>query len=126
MRRILAVLGVGSALLFTAAPALAHDCFNPNKPADAGVHYLITAFDPTTGAPTLEQVTQGKGIGGFVEIAPEVIGNTDTVEAHTIGNSSSHEVVGIANSQAPESVQASHVCDGKGIDYLDACGLAAG
>ena len=117
MRRLFAILGVGGALLFMAAPAFAHDCFNPNKPADAGVNYELTGFNPD-GSPIFTQIAQGQGIGGFVEIAPGVIGNTTTVEAHTIGNSPTLEVVGGPGSQTPD-----HSCDGKGIDYLDACGL---
>ena len=115
MRRIVAVVGVGVVLLFVAAPAFAHDCFNPNKPADAGVHYEITAFNPD-GSPVLTQIAQGKGIGGFAELSPEVTGAPTTLEAHTIGNSQSHDVVGGPGSQTPQ-----HACDGKGIDYLDAC-----
>jgi hypothetical protein len=41
---------------------------------------------------------------------------TQTLYVHSIGNSSSHEVVG-----GPGSQKASHSCDGKGIDYIDAC-----
>jgi len=116
MRRLLASLGVGGALLFAAAPAFAHDCFNPNKPLDAGVNYTITSFDPTTGAPVFEQTGPGQGIGGFVILAPSATGAPVPLEAHTIGNSSSHDVVGGPGSQKPE-----HACDGKGIDYIDAC-----
>jgi len=59
-----------------------------------------------------------KCIGGFVAIAPGVFGpdQTQTLYVHSIGNSSSHEVVG-----GPGSQKASHSCDGKGIDYIDAC-----
>jgi len=47
MRRLFAGLAAGAMLLLTAAPAFAHDCFNPNKPERAGVNYTITAFTPT-------------------------------------------------------------------------------
>jgi hypothetical protein len=74
-------------------------------------------FD-ANGNPIFEQTGPGKGIGGFTAIAPGVFGpdQTETLYAHTIGNSSSHEVVGGPGSQKP-----SHACDGKGIDYIDAC-----
>src|SRR2546430_13155155 len=38
-RRLFAGLGAAAILLLTAAPAFAHDCFNPNKPEGAGVNY---------------------------------------------------------------------------------------
>jgi hypothetical protein len=89
-------------------PAFAHDCFNPNKPAGAGVNYTIVGFDSQTGQPIFEQTGPGKGIGGFATI--------DGVDVHTIGNSTSHDVVG-----GPGSQTAAHACDGKGIDYMEAC-----
>jgi hypothetical protein len=132
MRKLL----VGGALALAgvagvAAPAFAHDCFNPTKPAGAGVHYTIEGFNPD-GSPILSQTAQGKGIGGFVAFDPALIGGTTGVEVHTIGNSTikgnnPHEVVGGpgtgVGSQSPD-----HACNGKGIDYLDACnpGLAQG
>jgi hypothetical protein len=104
-----AALTIGTVAGF-AAPAIAHDCFNPNKPAGAGVNYTITGFDPNTGQPIFEQTGPGKGIGGFATV--------DGVDIHTIGNSQSHDVVGGPGSQKPE-----HACDSKGIDYASACGL---
>jgi hypothetical protein len=115
MRRLLACLGVGGVLLVTAAPAFAHDCFNPNKPADAGVNYTITSFDTTTGEPVFEQTGPGQGIGGFVTLAPSATGAPIAFEVHTLGNSSKEEVGG------PGSMKPEHACDGKGIDYVDAC-----
>jgi hypothetical protein len=88
------------------APALAHDCFNPNKPAGAGVNYTIVGFGPN--GPIFEQTGPGQGIGGFATL--------DGVDVHTLGNSSAQEVVGGPGSQTPD-----HACDGKGIDYLEAC-----
>lgn len=109
----------GAILILGAGSAFAHDCFNPQKDAHApwaGVHYIITGFGPQ--GPIFEQVGHGKGIGGFAAIAPGVFGpdQTTTLFSHTIGNSSSHEVVG-----GPGSQKANHACDGKGIDYIDAC-----
>jgi hypothetical protein len=115
-------LGVmGATLALGAAPVLAHDCFNPTKDAHAptaGVNYTITGFD-SNGNPIFEQTGPGKGIGGFVAIAPGVFGpdQTQTLYTHTLGNSNNgHEVVGGPGSQKPN-----HACDGKGIDYIDAC-----
>ena len=113
------VVGAVGVLGF-AAPAFAHDCFNPQKDAHAptaGVHYTITSFDPTTGAPIFEQTGRGKGIGGFVALSPEATGAPFTLYTHTLGNSNNgHDVVGGPGSQKPN-----HACDGKGIDYLSAC-----
>ena len=116
MRHLFACLALVGAVLFAAAPAFAHDCFNPTKPADAGVNYTITSFDPTTGEPVFEQTGPGKGIGGFVILAPSATGAPVPLEAHTLGNSSAKEEVGGPGSMKPE-----HACDGKGIDYIDAC-----
>jgi hypothetical protein len=115
MRRLFAGLAAGAMLLLTAAPAFAHDCFNPNKPEGAGVNYTITAFTAT--GPVFEQTGPGQGIGGFVTIAPDVLGpGSPAVEVHTLGNSTAKEEVGGPGSMKPE-----HACDGKGIDYLGAC-----
>jgi hypothetical protein len=118
MRKILIGGAVAAvSVLGVAAPAFAHDCFNPNKPAGAGVHYTITGFDPATGEPTFVQTGQGKGIGGFVSLDPSLTGGVQVPDVHTIGNSTSKDVVGGPGSQKPQ-----HACDGKGIDYLSACG----
>ena len=86
--------------------AFAHDCFNPNKPAGAGVNYTIVGFGPN--GPIFEQTGPGQGIGGFATV--------EGVDVHTLGNSSAQEEVGGPGSMKPE-----HACDGKGIDYLDDC-----
>jgi hypothetical protein len=106
-------VAVASVLGF-AAPAFAHDCFNPNKPAGAGVNYTVTGFNED--GPIFTQTGPGKGIGGFAAIDPSFTGGFQGPDVHTLGNSSSKDVVGGAGSQKPE-----HACDGKGIDYLDAC-----
>ena len=103
---VAAFILAGTAVIATAAPAVAHDCFNPNKPAGAGVNYTIVDFGPE--GPIFEQTGPGKGIGGFATLFG--------VDVHTIGNSSAIGVVGGPGSQKPE-----HACDGKGIDYLEAC-----
>ena len=118
MRRKLVAASLGAAaLILSATPAFAHDCFNPQKNAHAptaGVHYEIVAF--TADGPVLQQIAQGKGIGGFVALSPDATGAPTTLYAHTIGNSSAKEEVGGPGSDKPQ-----HACDGKGIDYLDAC-----
>jgi hypothetical protein len=110
----LALMGIA------AVPTFAHDCFNPTKNANAptaGVHYTITGFNEETGEPVFEKTAQGKGIGGFVALSSEATGAPETLYVHTVGHSSSHETVGGPGSEKPE-----HACDGKGIDYLSACG----
>ena len=107
-------VAVASVLGF-AAPAFAHDCFNPNKPAGAGVHYTVVGFDEN--GPVFEQTGPGKGIGGFATLDPSLTGGQQLPDVHTIGHSGSKDVVGGPGSQKPQ-----HACDGKGIDYLDACG----
>jgi hypothetical protein len=79
------------------------------------VHYTITGF--TEEGPTFEKTAQGKGIGGFVALSPEVTGAPVTLYTHTIGHSESHETVG-----GPGSKKESHMCNEKGIDYLECLG----
>jgi hypothetical protein len=112
-RRLAATAGISMAiLLLSGSAAFAHDCFNPRKDAHAptaGVHYVITSFAPFT----IEQVGNGKGVGGFLALAPGATGAPITVYTHSLGNSGHDEVGG------PGSRKANHACDGKGIDYLD-------
>ena len=108
MRRKLmfgAALSIGALGVF-AGPVAAHECFNPNKPAGAGVNYTITEFGPN--GPVFVQTGPGKGIGGFATVFG--------VDVHTLGNSPSKELVG-----GPGSLKAEHACDGKGIDFLGSC-----
>jgi hypothetical protein len=115
---------MGATLAFGVAPVLAHDCFNPTKDANAptaGVNYTLTGFD-STGAPIIVQTGPGKGNGGFLAIAPNAFGPgvpSQTLYVHSLGSGNNpFGVVGGPGSQTPN-----HACDGKGIDYLDACGL---
>jgi hypothetical protein len=119
----LGTLVAAGAFAVLSAPAYAHECFNPNKDAHAptaGVNYTITHFEgaPPELVPIFERTGPGKGIGGFVEIAPGVFGNPDPLYVYSLGNggSSGNDVVGGPGSAKPE-----HACDGKGIDYLPAC-----
>jgi hypothetical protein len=114
MRRLLACLGACGGLLATAAPALAHECFNPNKPAGAGVNYTVVDF--TSEGPVLEQTGPGKGIGGFASLSTELTGGEKLPDVHTLGHSAAKDDVGGPGSMKPE-----HACDGKGIDYLFTC-----
>jgi len=119
-----AVLAAGAVgvVVLSASPAFAHDCFNPQKDAHAptgGVNYTITGFDPVTGAPVFEQTGNGQGYGGFVALDPSATGAPVTLYVHSVGNfnkDNGHEVVGGPGSQTP-----AHACDGKGIDYIEAC-----
>lgn len=118
--RALIVSAGTAALMAVSSPGFAHDCFNPQKDAhapDAGVHYVITGFGPD--GPIIEQTGNGKGIGGFVEIAPGVFGNPDALYTHSLGNSPDHSGKGEVG--GPGSMKDGHACDGKGIDYFDAC-----
>ena len=113
-RRLAATAGISVAIVVLGAgTAFAHDCFNPQKEAHAptaGVHAVITSFEPFT----IEQVGSAKGNGGFIELAPSATGLSSPVYVHTLGSSHNpHEDVG-----GPGSHKLTHACDGKGIDYL--------
>jgi len=115
-RVLAAAIAVVAMSTVAVSPAFAHDCFNPTTKPSTGVNYTLVGFDQN--GPIFEHTGPGQGIGGFVAIAPGVFGpqQTETLYAHSIGNSTSHEVVGGPGSQKPQ-----HACDGKGIDYIDAC-----
>lgn len=125
-RKIALAAGLtGGSFLLGAAPAFAHDCFNPQKDASAptaGVNYELVGLNPD-GSPILEQVGPGQGVGGFVEIAPGVFGNPVPLYTHSLGALSTnpkdhdpHDAVGGPGSSSPE-----RACDGRGIDYFEAC-----
>ncbi|HLW18486.1 MAG TPA: hypothetical protein VKV69_14110 [Actinomycetota bacterium] len=123
-KRLAATAGISLAILvLSGSAAFAHDCFNPQKNAHAptaGVHYELVGFDQN--GPIIEQLGSAKGVGGFIEIAPGVFGNESAVYTHSLGSGNNpHGVVGGPGSQKPN-----HACDGKGIDYLDACGIFGG
>jgi hypothetical protein len=118
--RILSVVGGTPAVVMLASPSYAHDCFNPQKDAHAptgGVNYTLTGFDEN--GPILEQTGPGKGIGGYVAIAPGVFGNETTLYTHSLGMSPDHS--GKDEVGGPGSMKPGHACDGKGIDYFEAC-----
>ena len=95
-----------AALVLMAMPALAHDCFNPKKPAGAGVNYTITGFQ--NGEPVLQQTGPGKGLGGFA-----TIGGTDY---HILGPNGGPGVAG-----SPDQGSEDRLCDDVGLDYASAC-----
>jgi hypothetical protein len=117
MQRIAIALATIGTLLLGAVPTYAHDCFNPTKRPTAGVHYTIGL---SAEGPVLEKTAQGKGIGGFLALSPELTKAPETLYVHTIGHSTSHETVG-----GPGSQKENHACNGKGIDYLEACGTGS-
>jgi hypothetical protein len=114
-RKIIVALLSVTVALATTTSAFAHHCFNPNKPEGAGVNYTVVGFGQT--GPIFEQTGPGKGIGGFAALSPELTGGQTGLEVYTLGHSGAKEEVG-----GPGSAKPSHACDGKGIDYLDACG----
>ena len=119
MNRIALALATAATMLaLGAVPTYAHDCFNPTKKPTAGVHYTITGFN--SEGPIMEKTAQGKGIGGFAALSPQLTNAPETLYVHTIGHSASHETVG-----GPGSKKENHACNGKGIDYLEACGTGS-
>ncbi len=112
---------MASTLALGVAPVLAHDCFNPTKTPTAGVNWELTGFD-SSGAPILVQIGPGTGYGGFIAIAPNAFGPgvpSQTLYTHSLG--SDHNPFGVVG--GPGSQKPNHACNGKGIDYLDQCGL---
>ena len=108
VRYTLAPIGAIVAVIATAVPASAFHCTNPQKNTnapDAGVNYMLVGF--AGEEPILQKIGPGKGIGGWVAVAPGVFGNT------IVQYTSPHNVVG-----GPGSQKAEHACDDKGIDYL--------
>lgn len=124
VRKVLAGSAVaGFVLASGAAPAFAHDCFNPTKVPTAGVNYELTGFD-SNGNPILVQIGPGQGVGGFVAIAPYTFGpwQTMTLYTHSLGaGNNPNGVVGGPGSQKPN-----HACNGTGIDYISACYSSGG
>ena len=115
MRKLL----VGGALTLVsvtgvAAPAFAHDCFNPNKTTGAGSKGVVTldaegnevSFTPT-----------GKGNGGFITIDATALG-AGMLDVHIFGGNKGPKD-GVAGPGAEKA--GAKACDGKGIDYIEAC-----
>jgi hypothetical protein len=95
-----------------AGPAFAHDCFNPNKNTGAGSWATVTLDDKGNEV----DFQQTKKQGGFISIDATALG-VGVIDIHTMGSGNNpHGVVG-----GPGSQKDSHACDGKGIDYVEAC-----
>jgi hypothetical protein len=102
------VLSVGAA-----GPAFAFDCFNPNKRAGAGSSATIV-LDENGDEVSFTETKNGNG--AFITIDASALG-AGSFDIHSMGaGNNPHGVVGGPGSQKPE-----HACDGKGIDYLEAC-----
>jgi hypothetical protein len=115
MRRIL----IGGAIVLmsavgVAAPASAHDCFNPTKTTGAGSKTLVT-LDSAGNEVSVE--TTGSGKGGFVTIDATAIVPGVVVDIHTFGNGGPQD--GVAGPGAEKA--GANGCDGKGIDYVETC-----
>jgi hypothetical protein len=108
IRYALVPVGAVAMTVGMATPASAFHCTNPNRNDNAptaGVNYMLTGFEGEE--PILEKVGPGNGIGGWVAVAPGVIGNGDLVYT------SPHNVLGGPGTDTEE-----HACDGQGIDYI--------
>jgi hypothetical protein len=117
LRRITVGAGVAIAVsTLGAAPAFAHDCFNPNKPIGAGSKGVVTldangeeeSFTPT-----------GNGNGGFVTIDANAVAPGVVVDVKTFGGNKGPGQDGVAGPGAEKA--GGKGCDGKGIDYIEAC-----
>jgi hypothetical protein len=70
----------------------------------------------------LVQIGPGTGYGGFIAIAPNAFGPGvpgQTLYTHSLG--SGNNPFGVVG--GPGNQKVNHACDGKGIDYLSACGF---
>ena len=112
-------VGAGVAITVStlwAAPAFAHDCFNPNKTTGAGSKGVVTldatgeeeGFTPT-----------GKGNGGFITIDANAVVPGVVVDVYTFGGNKGPGKDGVAGPGAEKA--GAKACDGKGIDYIEAC-----
>ena len=116
MRKLL----VGGALTLVsvtgvAAPAFAHDCFNPTKTTGAGSKGVVTLDE--TGDGSFTPTGPGKGKGGFITIDANALVPGVVVDVHSFGNGGPKD--GVAGPGAEKA--GAKGCDGKGIDYVEAC-----
>src|SRR6478735_11777449 len=95
-----------------AGPAFAHDCFNPRKTTGAGSGATIV-LDAQGNEVSVTQTKNGKG--GFVSIDATALG-VGIVDVHVPGAGNKDGEVGPGADKA-----GAKACDGKGIDYVDAC-----
>jgi hypothetical protein len=116
LRRITVGAGVAIAVsTLGAAPAFAHDCFNPNKTVGAGSKGVVTLDE--NGGETFTQT--GNGNGGFITIDANALVPGVVVDVHTFGGNKGPGHDGVAGPGAEKA--GAKACDGKGIDYIEAC-----
>jgi hypothetical protein len=128
MRKLL-VGGVLSAVgvLGVAGPAMAHECFNPTKTPGAGSKVtVVLGANPDTDPPVAVIATgPGKGYGGFTQLnlsnvaVPPGVELPATIDVHTFGNGAHGPKDGTVGQGAEAAGEKG--CDGKGIDYIEAC-----
>ena len=117
LRRITVGAGVAITVsILGAAPALAHDCFNPNKPIGAGSKGVVT-LDANGEEVGFTQT--GNGNGGFITIDANAIVPGVMVDVKIFGGNSGPGHDGVAGPGAEKA--GDKACDGKGLDYIEAC-----
>jgi hypothetical protein len=118
LRRISVGAGVAIAVsIFGAAPAFAHDCFNPNKTVGAGSKGVVTL--DAAGGETFTPAGNGKGNGGFITIDANAVAPGVMIDVMTFGGNKGPGQDGVAGPGAEKA--GAKACDGKGIDYVEAC-----
>jgi hypothetical protein len=117
LRRISVGAGVAITVsILGAAPALAHDCFNPNKPTGAGSKGVVT-LDANGDEESF--TSTGNGNGGFITIDANAVAPGVVVDVKTFGGGQGPGHDGVAGPGAEKA--GDKACDGKGIDYIEAC-----
>ena len=117
LRRISVGAGVAITVsILWAAPAFAHDCFNPNKTVGAGSKGVVT-LDATGEEESF--TTTGNGNGGFITIDANAVAPGVMVDVKTFGGNSGPGHDGVAGPGAEKA--GDKACDGNGIDYIEAC-----
>ena len=114
MKKLL--VGGAAALALTvglASPAFAFDCFNPTKPAGAGSQGTVVLDE---NGDEVAFIPSKSGHGGFVTIDATALGAGE-VSIHTFGTAQG----GKDGEAGPQDRQPKLACDGKGIDYVEAC-----
>ena len=117
---ITVLAGVLSMAIIT--PALAHVCFNPNKPDGAGSAGSATLLiDPATGEETFIpgsdlQMNEhsGRVQGGFVTLTAVIEGVGPIATADVFAQTTLPE-------QARNAGPGDNLCDGKGVDDAAVC-----
>jgi hypothetical protein len=115
---IVALLSVTVALATTTS-AFAHDCFNPNKTPGAGSKTTVVLAPNPDDDPTAV-ITTGKGNGGFTTLDATAVGipGVTTIDVHTFGNQKGPKDGEVGPGAEKAGAKG---CDGKGVDYIEAC-----